>query len=216
VTWRREKVRNVQFSNGELLKGGTVEMATRASVLIATVVLWLSPVYKTATAAEPQKPDQIASDHASPFIANEIRHQLVMLPYYGVFDWLEGQLLPDGTVTLRGQVTRPTTKSDAEYRVKKVEGVNKVVNELEVLPVSPSDDAIRIAMYRALFSYDRPLFRYATRAVPPIHIIVKNGNVTLKGFVASDMDKQLAYTAARNVSGVFEVTNELMVDKGNY
>jgi len=71
-------------------------------------------------------------------------------------------------------------------------------------------------MYRALFSYDRPLFRYATRAVPPIHIIVKNGNVTLKGFVASDMDKQLAYTAARNVSGVFEVTNELMVDKDNY
>jgi hyperosmotically inducible protein len=125
-------------------------------------------------------------------------------------------LLPDGTVTLRGQVTRPTTKSDAEYRVKKVEGVNRVVNEIEVLPVSPSDDAIRIAMYRAIFNYDSPLFRYATRAVPPIHIIVKNGHVNLKGFVASEMDKQIAYTAARNVSGVFEVTNELMVDKDNY
>lgn len=191
-------------------------MVMRTTALIAILVFWISPAYQTAAAAEPQKQEQIDSDNASSFVANEIRHQLVMMPYYGVFDWLEGQLLPDGTVTLRGQVTRPTTKSDAEYRVKKVEGVNKVVNELEVLPISPSDDAIRIALYRAIFNYNSPLFRYATRAVPPIHIIVKNGYVNLKGFVASEMDKQLAYTAARHVSGVFEVTNELMVDKDNY
>jgi len=191
-------------------------MRRRIIVLIAAVLLWIGPAYQSAISAEPQKQDQRTTESVAGRIAEEVRHQLVMMPYYGVFDWLEGAVLPDGTVTLRGEVTRPTTKSDAEYRVKKVEGVTKVVNELEVLPISPSDDAIRIAMYRAMFDFDRPLFRYATRAVPPIHIIVKNGRVSLKGFVASEMDKQIAYTAARNISGVFEVTSELMVDKDNY
>jgi hyperosmotically inducible protein len=176
-------------------------------------------------AAGPQRQEQSTpqlrqpsrdAGRTSALIADEVRHQLVMMPYYGVFDWLEGTVSPEGVVTLRGQVTRPTTKSDAEARLKKLESVSKVVNEIEVLPVGPSDDAIRIAMYRAIFKYESPLFRYATRAVPPIHIIVKNGRVTLKGFVASESDKQLAYTAARNVSGVFEVNNELKVDADNY
>jgi hyperosmotically inducible periplasmic protein len=136
-----------------------------------------------------------------------------MMPYYGVFDWLEAQVLPDNTVVLQGQVTRLTTKSDAENRVKKLESVPKVVNNIEVLPLSPSDDAIRIAMYRAIFKYDGPLFQYATRAVPPIHIIVKNGRATLKGVVSREMDKQLAFTAARGVPGVFEVNNELTVEQ---
>jgi hyperosmotically inducible periplasmic protein len=191
-------------------------MTRRITILIATVLFWVGPASQTPMLAETQKQDQKSTGNIAGSIADEVRHQLVMMPYYGVFDWLEGGVLPDGTVTLRGEVTRPTTKSDAEYRVKRVEGVTKVVNELEVLPLSPSDDAIRIAMYRAMFNFDKPLFRYATRAVPPIHIIVKNGHVALKGFVASAMDKQIAYTAARNVSGVFEVTNELMVDKENY
>lgn len=146
-------------------------------------------------------------------IAEEVRHTLITLPYYGVFDWLEGAVLSDDTVVLRGQVTRPTTKSDAEARVLKLETVVDVVNEIEVLPVSTSDDRIRIAMYRALFNFNSPLFQYATRAVPPIHIIVKNGRATLKGIVLNDMDRQLAYTAARNVPGVFEVKNELAVEK---
>ncbi|PYS55079.1 MAG: transport-associated protein [Acidobacteria bacterium] len=145
-------------------------------------------------------------------IADEVRHQLVTLPYYGVFDWLEGQVLPDDTVVLRGQVTQPITKSDAEARVRSLESVAKVVNQIEVLPLSSSDDRIRLAMYRAIFNYNSPLFQYAIRAVPPIHIIVKNGQVTLKGVVATHMDSQLAYMAARGVPGVFGVNNELMVE----
>jgi hyperosmotically inducible protein len=180
-------------------------MKTRIAILITIVLLWIVPAFS-------QTPDSQRVAR----IADEVRHQLVMMPYYGVFDWLEGKVSPDGTVTLRGELTRETTKSDAEARVRKVEGVSRVVNELEVLPISPSDDAIRLAMYRAIFNYDSPLFRYATRAIPPIHIIVKNGRAALKGYVASEMDKQIAYTAARMVPGVFEVTNELMVDKDNY
>ncbi len=147
-------------------------------------------------------------------LADEVRHELVMLPYYGVFDWLGGQVLPEGKVLLRGEVVKPTTKSDAEARIRKIEGVRSVVNEIEVLPLSPNDDRLRLEVYRAIFNYTSPLFaRYATQAVPPIHIIVKNGRVTLKGVVANDVDGQLAYTAARGVPGIFEVTNELQVEK---
>jgi len=145
-------------------------------------------------------------------IADEVRHQLVTLPYYGVFDWLEGEVLPDRTVTLRGAVVQPITKSDAEKRVKGLEGVTKVVNNIEVLPVSPLDDGIRRATYRAIYNFNSPLFQYAIRAVPPIHIIVKGGHVTLKGVVLNQMDKQLAETAARNVPDVFDVKNELAVE----
>ena len=134
------------------------------------------------------------------------------LPFYDVFDWLEGEFRPDGTVVLRGQVVRPTTKSDAAARVRGVEGVEQVVNEIEVLPLSPNDDRLRVALYQAIYNWNSPLFRYATRAVPPIHIIVKNGRATLKGVVANETDSQLAYMAARGVSGVFEVTNQLSVE----
>jgi hyperosmotically inducible protein len=199
-------------------QAGGIQMRRLAAFAIP--VLLLSAVSLTLATQRQNPPAQVGGAnreaHGSSVIADEVRHQLVMLPYYGVFDWLEGEVHPDGTVVLRGQVTRPSTKSDAEARVKKLEGVSSVDNQIETLPLLPSDDAIRIAMYRAIFNYDGSLFRYATRAVPPIHIIVKNGRVTLKGFVATEMDKQLAYTAARNVSGVFEVTNDLMVDKDNY
>ena len=146
-------------------------------------------------------------------IGEEVRHELAMLPYYTVFDWIEGQVTSKDTVVLRGQVTRPTTKSDAEYRVKQIESVAKVVNQIETLPVSPADDAIRVAAYRAIFKYDGPLFRYSTHARSSIHIIVKNGRMTLKGVVGDDSDKQIAYTYARSVPNVFEVTNELKVEK---
>ena len=148
-------------------------------------------------------------------LAEQIRSRLVTLPYYDVFDWLEGEVQPDGTVTLRGQVVRPTTKSGAESRVRDIEGVERVVNEIEVLPVSQNDDRLRVALYRAIFSNNSPLFRYATRAVPPIHIIVRNGRATLKGVVASQSDSQLAYTRARSVPGVFEVRNELRVENSD-
>ena len=146
-------------------------------------------------------------------LKEEVRHQLVMLPYYSVFDWLQAQVKPDGSVTLLGEVTRPSTKDDAEDRVKKLEGANRVINNIEVLPLSPMDDQLRIALYRAIFRFDGPLFRYGTQSVPPIHIIVKNGHVALKGLVASPMDSQLAYMAAQGVPGVFEVKNELQVEQ---
>lgn len=146
-------------------------------------------------------------------LIRQIRNELVTLPYYDVFDWLEGEARADGTVVLRGQVVRPTTKSEAEARVKDIEGVEQVINEIEVLPTSINDDRLRRALYRALFNFDSPLFRYAHRAVPPIHIIVKNGRVTLKGVVATEQEKQLAYMKARAVPGVFEVRNELRVEK---
>ena len=152
-------------------------------------------------------------DRATAVIRERVRHELALLPYYGVFDWIEAEAAPKDTVILRGQVIRPTTKSDAEYRVKKIESVAKVINQIEVLPLSPSDDEARIATYRAIFKYNGPLFRYSTSSRPSIHIIVKNGRVTLKGFVANSGDSQIAYTMARGVPFVFEVKNELQVVK---
>ena len=144
-------------------------------------------------------------------IQREVRHELVMLPYYGVFDNLAYRV--DGaTVTLLGEVTRPTLKSDAENVVKRIEGVEKVVNKIEVLPPSPTDDRIRLAVYRAVYG-QTGLDRYALQAVPPIHIIVKNGNVTLEGAVANGGDKNLAGIRANGVPGIFKVTNNLRVEK---
>ncbi|HBB89387.1 MAG TPA: transport-associated protein [Blastocatellia bacterium] len=151
---------------------------------------------------------------ANTHIIREIRHELATLPYYGVYDWLEFQVMPDSTVVLRGQVVRPTTKSDAEARVKEIDGVSKVVNEIEVLPLSPQDDRLRTALYRTIYSWDSPLFRYATQAVPPIHIIVSHGRATLKGIVDSKADAQLAYMRARGVPGLFDVKNELQIAGG--
>ncbi len=144
-------------------------------------------------------------------LEKEVRHELVMLPLYDVFDNFEYKV--DGsTVTLMGQVTRPTLKSDAEKVVSQIEGVERIDNQIEVLPVSPNDDQIRLAVYRAI--YGTPgLDRYALRAVPSIHIIVKNGHVFLEGAAANEMDKNLASLKANGVSGVFSVTNNLHVDR---
>jgi hyperosmotically inducible protein len=135
-----------------------------------------------------------------------------MLPYYGVFDNLSYKVDADGTVTLLGQVSRPTLKSDAENVVKRIEGVEKVVNNIEVLPTSFSDDRIRRAAYRAIYG-NSALSEYQLRAVPPIHIIVKNGNITLEGVVARQMDKQIAGMQANSVHGAFSVTNNLVVEE---
>ncbi len=141
---------------------------------------------------------------------NEIRHELVMLPFVGVFDNLEFKV--EGRhVTLLGQVTRPTLKSTAENIVKRIEGVEAVTNNIEVLPLSPMDDRIRLVAYRTIFGFGS-LGRYTLGAVPPVRIIVKNGNVTLEGMVLKEMDKNLANIRANSVSGVFSVTNELRVE----
>jgi hyperosmotically inducible protein len=134
-----------------------------------------------------------------------------MLPYYNVFDWLQFKV--DGTkVTLSGDVTRPTLKKDAERVVQRIDGVSELINEIEVLPVSPNDDRIRLAVYRAIY-YHPNFTRYAIRSVGPIHIIVKNGDVRLLGVVDTEADKNVAGLQANGVSGVFSVTNDLVVEK---
>ena len=123
-------------------------------------------------------------------LVKEVRHQLVMLPWYSVFDNLAFRVEGD-KVTLLGEVTRPTLKSDAEASVKSIEGVASVKNNIEVLPLSPMDDQLRRALFRAIYG-EAGLDRYAIQAIPAIHIIVKNGNVTLEGVVDSEMEKNLA------------------------
>ena len=144
---------------------------------------------------------------------DKVHKELVTLPYYGVFDNLAYKVEGD-TVTLYGQVRTPITRHDAERRVARIEGVEHVINQIEVLPVSGFDDSIRGRAYRAVFR-SGSLYRYAMGANPSIHIVVKNGNVTLEGVVSSQMDSQLAYMAARGVSGVFSVTNNLRVGSGS-
>lgn len=146
-------------------------------------------------------------------IAREVRHQLLTLPYYGVFDDLAFRV-DGGTVTLLGAVTQPVLKDDAENAVKHIEGVQKVTNKIEVLPLSPMDDQIRMAEFRAIYGDPAITTRYAYRSIPPIHIIVKNGHVTLEGAVANEMDKQVINARANAVPGVFSVTNNLQVDNG--
>src|SRR5579862_2967258 len=142
-------------------------------------------------------------------LESKVRHQLLMLPYLTLFDDLSFRV--DGTsVSLFGEVVDPVLKSDAENVVKRIEGVTAVNDQIEVLPLSPMDNGIRWREYRAIFGY-APLQRYALGALPSIHIIVKGGNVTLKGTVATAMDKQLAFMRANGVPGVFSVTNELQV-----
>src|SRR5207302_1646640 len=108
---------------------------------------------------------------------------------------------------------RPTLKDDAEARVKKLEGITELTNNIEALPLSPMDDQLRVALYRRIYNYDSPLFRYATWSAPPIHIIVNNGHVTLKGVVANQGDSDLANIAARQVPNVFDVKNELQIEE---
>src|SRR5215831_2805375 len=156
--------------------------------------------------------DADRSQRMQSMLGAAVRHQLLTLPYYDVFDWLEAEILSDGRVVLRGEVVRPTTSDDAENRVRRIESVSGVVNEIKMLSLSPRDSELRIALYRAIYDWNSPLFRYAMRAMPPIHIIVENGRVTLKGAVATQLESQLASTAANHVSGTFEVRNELRID----
>jgi len=145
-------------------------------------------------------------------LVKEVRHELVMLPYYSVFDNLSYKVEGD-KVVLMGQVVRPTLKSDAEAVVKSIGGVSKVENQIEVLPTSPMDDQSRRSLYRAIYG-DAGLFRYGVASVPSIHLIVKNGHVTLEGVVDSEADKNLAGIRANGVPNVFSVTNNLVVVKG--
>jgi hyperosmotically inducible protein len=142
-------------------------------------------------------------------ITKEVRHEILMLPYFGVFDNIAFKV--DGsTVTLLGQVVRPSLKSDAENVVKHIEGVEKVDNQIEVLPPSPMDDRLRLELYRAIYGYP-PLEKYALGVQKPIRIIVKNGHVALEGVVDNDGDKNFAGVRANGVPGIFSVDNHLQV-----
>jgi hyperosmotically inducible protein len=144
-------------------------------------------------------------------LIQEVRHKLVTLPYFGVFDDI-GFNVSGGTVTLQGQVTQPVLKDDAGRTVKGVEGVTNVVNNIEVLPLSPNDDRVRRAVFNAIYRDPMLSTRYGFQALPSIHIIVKNGNVRLEGVVANEMDRNVANLRANAVSGVFHVENELRVE----
>src|SRR5215831_6233976 len=142
-------------------------------------------------------------------VDDRVRHELAMLPYYNVFDTLSFRV-DNGVVTLFGEVTRPVVKDDAVRAVKHVEGVTAVNDQIEVLPLSPFDNQIRRSAYRAIYGFPA-LQRYAVGVVPSIHIIVKNGHVTLEGVVANEQDKQMAFMRANSVPNVFSVDNHLRV-----
>jgi len=155
------------------------------------------------------KPAASAPRLEEPQLSHEIRHQLFVLPYYSVFDYIAFTLDGD-KVTLTGYVLRPTLRANAEAAVKSLEGVSSVKNLIEVLPKSPSDDDSRRAVYRAIFE-DSTLQRYAVSEVPVVHIILRNGEVTLEGAVATEGEKNLASTRASGVSGVSAVKNNLSI-----
>jgi hyperosmotically inducible protein len=153
-----------------------------------------------------------AQEVTNPQLAKKVRHELVMLPYYGVFDNL-AYSINGGQVTLYGQVVRPTTRSDAERRVKKIAGVTRVENNIKVLPLSSFDDSIRAATYRSIARMGG-LYRYLQGVNPSLHIVVDRGHVALEGVVSNSGDRNLAYVAANRVPGVFSVQNNLRIEGG--
>ena len=176
-------------------------MKIRKNWLATAALLAALPV--TTLVAGPTK--------SSGSIEDQVRHELVMLPYFNVFDDLSFRLDNGGTVTLFGAVTQPWVKSDAERSVKRLAGVTRVDNQIEVLPLSPFDNQIRLRTYRALVRTS-PLDHYFRGTQPSIRIVVKNGHVMLDGVVSNNMDSQLAYMAANRVPGVFSVTNNLQTE----
>jgi len=177
----------------------------RRSLLIAaaiSIVSLIQPALAQQTNA--------VSDKAEQRIIMEVRHELLMLPYLNVFDYLAYKVA-GYNVTLLGQVTRPTLKSDAENAVKTIEGVEKIDNQIEVLPPSPMDDRLRLALYQAIYGYPS-LQKYALGVQKPIRIIVKSGHVTLEGVVDNQADKNTAGIRANGVPDIFgQVINNLQV-----
>lgn len=143
-------------------------------------------------------------------LQESVRHHLAMMPRYGVFDDISFSL--DGTtVTLNGEVTLPVVKSDAFDTAAHVEGVTNVINNIQVLPLSPTDDQLRLSVYRAIYGSRDLADRYGFQAQPPIHILVKNGVVRLEGFVANNMDLSIINARVNGVFGAFKVVNNLKV-----
>jgi hyperosmotically inducible periplasmic protein len=169
----------------------------RTIALAATLALGSAPVF--AGTGNPPAQD----------LPSQVLHQLVMIPYYSVFDDLNFSV-DNGVVTLTGDVVNPVVRTDAEGSIKHLAGVTQVVNKINILPPSSMDNHIRAAEYRAIFGYS-DMYRYAMGAIPSIHIIVDFGHVTLVGVVNTDADKNVANIRANSVPGVFSVTNSLRV-----
>jgi hyperosmotically inducible protein len=177
-----------------------IALKNKFLVMVASVMVLALPAVQASSGSSKLTPLQ-----------DKVRHALVTLPYESLFDDLSYRV--DGTtVSLFGQVTQPFKKSDAEKAVKRIEGVTQVNNQIEVLPLSPMDEQLRVRTYRAVFK-DPSLQRYAMGVLPSIHIIVKNGNVKLTGIVSTEMDRTLAYMRANGVFGAFSVTNDLQVQR---
>lgn len=180
---------------------------------IKNVILAIAAVFAISTSAVVAAPRVNSVDRGlvQQQIMKKVRKELVTLPYYGVFDNLAYKV-EGNTVTLFGQVVRPSTRHDAERRVAKIEGVGRVINQIEVLPLSSFDDSVRVRAYRTLFSTGG-LYRYAMGANPSIHIVVNRGHLTLEGVVANEGDRRMANIVANGIPGVFSVTNNLRTDR---
>jgi len=182
---------------------GEMSMLRKSGSIFGAVLLTV--MFSFVVAA---KPAQLGEPRQQ--LERQVRHELVMLPYYGVFDNLAFSV-NGNTVTLYGQVVRPTTRSSAERSVKRLQGVARVVNNITVLPLSRMDDNIRNATYRSI-ARTGGLYRYLQGGNPSLHIVVDHGHVTLEGVVDGRGDRTLAYMAANQVPGVFSVTNNLRVN----
>jgi hyperosmotically inducible periplasmic protein len=181
----------------------------RSAILLVLFILTLGTAASSFAGTSQQAPARDSAGYET-WLTHQVRHELVMLPFYSVFDNLQYKV-EGGKVTLLGQVTRPNIKSDAESAVKHIEGVEAVDDQIQVLPTSFNDDRIRRATFRAIYSYPA-LQMYALRSVPTIHIIVDNGHVTLEGSVSRESDKDAAGIRANAVPGAFSVTNNLQID----
>ena len=179
-----------------------MKKTNKLTLLLTGSLLASALLLPAASTSTPSKPKNLEE---------QVRHELVMLPFYNVFDNFTFEVNGD-EVTLHGQVTRPTLRSSAENVVRRLNGVNKVNNQIEVLPLSPFDDRLRLGVFRAIYSQPG-LDRYALGAVPGIHIIVRNGNVRLEGVVMNEMDRNIANIRANGVHGVFSVENNLRIGK---
>jgi hyperosmotically inducible protein len=186
---------------------GKMEMRTIMKRMLAFAAAVL--IASSAAMAAPKTVDE--TEKSSQQVSKQIRHELVTLPYFGVFDNLAYKVEGD-TVTLYGQVVRPSTRKDAERRVAKIKGVERVVNNIEVLPLSSFDDDVRLNTYRALVRTGG-LYRYFMGTNSSIRIIVNRGHLTLEGVVANNGDRNLANVIANGVSGAFSVTNNLRTDR---
>ncbi|MDQ6653347.1 MAG: BON domain-containing protein [Acidobacteriota bacterium] len=191
-------------------------LKTNFAVIVAALLIAVMPqalMARTTNHTVNSSSSTTASGPGAAQLAKQVRHRLLMLPYYGVFDNL-AYSIDGGQVTLHGQVVRPSTRSDAGRSVAGIQGVTEVVNNIQVLPLSSFDDSIRVRTYRAL-ARTSGLYRYFMGTNPSLHIVVERGNITLAGVVSGKMDKQLAYMTARGVPGAFSVTNDLQIEGDN-